>query len=132
MGEVLQVSSRLIVRKNNKVLMSQGDIGSIKFLGGRMKLGEVPEETAIREGREEAGITLLRPDHLYMLPYQNNDPERPSFWFGANMPNLTIDSLVAGDDVLALFLVDIVDVEARLTYPNWKEHWVKKLLPNLK
>lgn len=131
MSENLKVSSRVILKANNEVLMSLGDTGSVKFLGGRMQQGESPLQAVVREGWEEAGLNLPA-RKLYELPYQNDGDGRPSYWFGVNTPRFAIESLRNGDDVVALFWVSLADVESRLTYDAWKEHWINHLLPNLR
>lgn len=125
-----ETSSRLIINSGSEVLMSLGDTGSVKFLGGRLQPNESPYEAAVREAREEGGVDLSD-YNLYGLPSQDNDPKRPSFWFGVNTHKFAIESLKTGDDVVALFWVSLSNVESQLTYDAWKEHWVKNLLPNL-
>lgn len=131
MAQNEKVSSRLIIKSGEEVLMSLGDTKSVKFVGGRIQQGESSLQAAIREAREEGGIDLI-PNSLYQLPYQDNGDGRPSYWFGTNTPRYDIESLVTSDDVLELFWVTLGDVESQLTYDAWKEHWVKHLLPNLK
>lgn len=126
-----KVSSRLIVKSGDEVLMSLGDTRSVKFLGGRMQSGESALDAAIREAREEGGISL-DPNDLYDLPFQLSDPLRPSYWFGVNTGRFAIESLTTGDDVLALFWVHLSQVESQLTYDDWKNHWNNYLLPNLR
>lgn len=125
-----ETSSRLIIRSQNEVLMSMGDTGSVKFLGGRLQKNESPHNAAVREALEEGGIDLSR-HTLYELPYQENDSKRPSFWFGVNTERFAIESLKTGDDVTALFWVSLANVESQLTYDAWKEHWTRNLLPYL-
>ena len=53
-----------VIIENNKVLLDKhGDDNFWKFPGGTMRNGETPEETAIRECKEELGISveLVRP-----------------------------------------------------------------------
>jgi 8-oxo-dGTP pyrophosphatase MutT (NUDIX family) len=112
--------------------MSRGDTGSIKFLGGRVKGSEDPRKTAIREAREEGGVDLGRiASSIFELPYQDNDPKRPSCWYGVNTPRYDSQELTVGDDVLDLFWVTLNQVESKLTYDKWKRHWSEKLLPAL-
>ena len=125
-----ELSSRLIVRANQEVLMIRGDTGSVKFIGGRVQAGETGRQAAIREAREEGGIDLS-PDSLYDLPAQSNDPKRPSYWYGVDTRRFAIESLAIGDDVAALFWVELSQVESQLTYPLWQEHWRNYLLPAL-
>lgn len=127
-----ETSSRIILKSGNEVLMSRGNTGSVKFIGGRLSGNEDPLEAAIREAREEGGVDLSSLySSIVSLPYQDNDPKRPSYWFGVNTPRYGQDELQCGDDVLELFWVSLRMVETTLTYDNWREHWVKNLLPNL-
>ncbi len=125
-----ETSSRLIIKADHQVLMSLGDTGSIKFIGGRMRAHETPRQAAIREAREEGGVDLS-PSDLYELPYQDNDPKRHSYWFGVDTYKFAAELLNIGDDVLSLFSVSLSNVEDQLTYDNWKEHWRENLLPAL-
>lgn len=127
-----ELSSRIILRSDNYVLMSQGDTGSIKFLGGHMLPGEKPLAAAIREAREEGGVDLTpMSSSIVELPFQDSDPLRLSYWFGVVTPRYQESELVCSDDVVALFWVALSMVESTLTYQNWKEHWIRLLLPAL-
>ncbi|MBP7774460.1 NUDIX hydrolase [Candidatus Woesebacteria bacterium] len=127
-----EISSRIILRSNDEVLMSKGDTGSIKFLGGRIRPGEEPLATAIREAREEGGVDLAPMNSsIVELPFQDSDPQRLSYWFGVSTLRFQDDELTCGDDVVALFWVALSMVENTLTYDNWKEHWIRLLLPAL-
>ena len=129
-----ETSSRIIfyAKNSGEVLMSKGDTGSVKFLGGRINknIDKSPCAAAIREARQEGGVDLLSiKSKIVELPFQANDPQRPSYWFGVVTPRYTENELKFGDDVLALFWVALNLVEANLTYDNWKEHWTTNLLP---
>lgn len=127
-----EISSRIILRSNDEVLMSKGDTGSIKFLGGHMHPGEEPLATAIREAREEGGVDLASvSSSIVELPFQDSDPLRYSYWFGVATPQYQDVELTCRDDVVALFWVALSMVESTLTYGNWKEHWIRLLLPAL-
>lgn len=130
-----ETSARIILYAKNsgEVLMSKGDTGSVKFLGGKINtIDKSPLGTAIREAREEGGIDLSKYESsIVELPFQDNDPQRPSYWFGVATPRLTEHELIPGGDVLALFWVLLELVEEKLTHDNWKEHWGTKLLPAL-
>lgn len=131
-----ETSSRIILysRPTGEALMSLGDTGSVMFLGGRMDqyLDESPIDAAIREAREEGGVELLPfSSSIIELPFQDNDPMRPSHWFGVATPRFSEQELKPGEDVLALFWVLLASVEEKLTYDNWKEHWTTRLLPAL-
>ncbi len=130
-----EASSRIILynKHSGEVLMSKGDTGSIKFLGGRIRrnIDESPLDAAIREAREEGGVDLLPfKSSIIELPFQDNDLYL-SHWFVSILTQQHGLKALPGDDVEELFWVSNTDVEHLLTYQSWKEHWSTKLLPAL-
>lgn len=129
----VETSARLVCWSSDRgqlVAMTRSDSGSVKFFGGRVKPTEDPMDAVVREAREEGGIDLAKYNSNFVaLPYQSNDPERPSFRFGVGMPASKLLELEPRDDVAEILVTHISDVGSRLTYPLWKAHWENQLLP---
>lgn len=127
-----ETSSRLIIVRDGMALMSRGDSGSVKFVGGRLLPGEDPLTGAIREGREETGVDLTsQAESIFSLPFQRTNSNRPSYWYGLVLDSLANFEPIPADDVVALFWVELNLVESKLTHDTWKEHWINCLLPGL-
>lgn len=127
-----ETSSRLVIVRDGQALMTRGDSGSVKFVGGRMRLGEDPMKAAIREALEEIGVNLdIMGEEVFPLPFQGSDPDRPSHWHGLVLDTLANFEPKPGDDVVELFWVALQLVESELTYQDWKNHWTNCLLPGL-
>lgn len=60
-GVAVQLATLCYVKQDGKTLMIRRHDGKWNGLGGKMHLGETPEECVIREVREESGLAIKNP-----------------------------------------------------------------------
>lgn len=78
------VGARAVVAddEGRVLLMKRADDGAWGLPGGYAEPGETPAETAVREAREETGLTV-RPDDLVTFAYRAPDAGNPHGFVGA-------------------------------------------------
>lgn len=84
-------ASLLLIREGKVFLLRRANTGyedgKYCFPAGHKEKGETPMQTAIREGKEEAGVDV-QPKHLTMIHVMyrqcGEDGERPAFFFHAS------------------------------------------------
>ena len=100
-----KVGVAVFVLRDGKILMQKRKgahgSGTWSLPGGHLEFGEAPEQAALREAREEAGITLT---NIRAGPYTNDV-------FGPDKHYIT------------LFFIAEADGEPKLMEPEWSEGW---------
>lgn len=95
--------SKLYLIRDNQILFSKRAVepgkGKLDIPGGFMQLGESFEATALRELKEEAGITVLPGDLQFLGSYPNDYCGEPSIAVVFIVEYAGIDEPVMGDDV---------------------------------
>ena len=79
--------------------------GWLAFPGGRREDGETPQEAAIRELREETGITATEVTYLTTVTFDYSTPEFPTarpFRLAVFLAHDPIGEAVAADDAAAV------------------------------
>lgn len=75
----MKQSSKLIILADNQVLVRKFKRPSgeevFDLPGGKVELGETPEEAAVREGIEELGLKVLNPKFIYRESVREIDTE---------------------------------------------------------
>lgn len=68
----------VIIEKNNKIILIDRVIepfkGKLDLVGGHVEYGETVEDAAVREAKEETGLTIKLKDILGVYSDKNRDP----------------------------------------------------------
>lgn len=134
-------------KSNNKILMlyrnkKENDIHEGKWngLGGKLELGETPEECVIREVKEESGLTIESPILKGFITFPNFDGSEDWYvfvfvakkFFGnlivsnegelewINKDNFFNLNLWEGDEIFLRWLMDDKFFSAKFIYENGK------------
>ena len=115
----------IIFNEENKLLLvrrSQNDdwmAGKFALVGGRCEENEIPEETIIRETKEEVNLTLKKPK----LVYSTIEGKTFLYVFVSKVSNS--DKIKLNDEHTGYVWVDSNEIEKYDTVPNLKEMVLK-------
>ena len=116
-----------VIVEGGKVLMVLQTNGTLAFPKGHVEDGETEIETAMREILEETGVeTELDQSKRVGLNYyiENLDIDKQVVVF-VGKPVGGIEVRPQEGEIEAVDWVEISEVESKLTYPEWKDAWVK-------
>lgn len=114
-----------VVNKKDEVLiLKRSDLGSFPGVwalpGGKAEPGELPEETAIREVREETQIGLNFDSLFFLHKMVNDEKDFYFFWSKVGDPKPVID-----DEHQDWLWIDKAGVEEACGIPTDPEVWRK-------
>ena len=116
-----------VIVEGGKVLMVLQTNGTLAFPKGHVEDGETEIETAMREILEETGVeTVLDQNKRVELNYyiESLDIDKHVVIY-VGKPVGGIEVRPQEGEIEAVDWVKIPEVEDKLTYPEWKDAWVK-------
>lgn len=122
-----------IIDDNKVLIIKQKKTGNFGFPKGHMEKGEVEEQTAIREVKEETGIDIkLVSNKRYSISYvQNETINKEVVYYIANVINKDFQNKKE-KEISDIIWIEIDEVENILSFENIKKLWLyaKKDLQN--
>jgi len=107
------VAAGAVVLKENKVLLVKRGIEPFKdkwsLPAGYVSFGEHPEETVIREVKEETGLTVEPTDFLDLFQ-SVQDPREPGHFFFAYKVTIKSGEIKANDDASDIGWFDLTEL----------------------